>query len=180
VLTCSGGGEVQVNGDEGWIKVVQNAIFATEENEAREAVEKGITSLGKCAFREAKNLKEITLPDSLTSIGGSVFYSTALTSVDIPDSVTEIGSSAFSGCKSLSSVTLPQGLTRISSSLFENCESLTGIEIPNVDVIASPMEMALYNGTTLTIYGPGGGVLEGWLNKQIAEKYPNCKFVANG
>ena len=41
------------------------------------------------------------------------------------------------------------------------------------------MQNAKQNNTGLTIYGPSGGVVEGWTNKQISESYPNCKFIAD-
>jgi len=58
----------------------------------------------------------VTIPDSVTSIGGAAFSGcTGLTSVTIPDSVISIGYSAFYNCTGLTSVTFEGN---ISSSLF--------------------------------------------------------------
>ena len=47
----------------------------------------------------------LTIPDSVTSIGRSVFYGcSSLTSVVIPDGVTSIGDSAFYGCSGLKNI----------------------------------------------------------------------------
>lgn len=84
------------------------------------------------AFSSCKNITEITMPDSVTSIGGSAFEGCAsLAEITIPDSVTEIGSSAFSGCTSLSKVDLPKKLTTIEAYTFSGCSSLESIVIPD-------------------------------------------------
>ena len=69
-----------------------------------------------------------TIPDSVTSIGGSAFEKCkSLTSVTIPDSVTSIGDYAFCDCTSLTSVTIPDSVTSIGDNAFLGCESLTDV-----------------------------------------------------
>ena len=77
-------------------------------------------------------LASITIPNSVTSIGGGAFSGcSSLTSVTIPNSVTSIGGTAFSGCSSLTSITLPDSIKNIKYWTFESCSSLTSITIPN-------------------------------------------------
>ena len=67
-------------------------------------------------------LTEVTLPNSLTHIGGRVFEGcTGLTLVTLPDSLTHIGKAAFFGCKGLRNVALPNSLTYIGRQAFCDC-----------------------------------------------------------
>ena len=87
---------------------------------------------GYSPFAQNKSIKEITIGDSVTSIGSYAFYScSGLTSVTIPNSVTEIGSYAFSYCSGLTSVAIPNSVTEIGSHAFYSCSGLTSVTIPN-------------------------------------------------
>ena len=76
--------------------------------------------------------KNTTIPNSVTSIGGSAFSGcTGLTSINIPESVTSIGQSAFIGCTGLTSIIIGNGLKSIGKWAFNNCRGLTNVTIPN-------------------------------------------------
>ena len=55
------------------------------------------------------------------TIYDEAFYNKNITNVVIPDSVTSIGSSAFSYCYSLTSIVIPDSVTSIGSSAFYTC-----------------------------------------------------------
>ena len=75
-------------------------------------------------------LKEIILPNSVSSIGKMAFSGRiGLSSITIPQSVTFISSGAFSGCIGLSSITIPKGVTSIGSGAFSGCSGLTFISV---------------------------------------------------
>jgi len=117
-----------------------------------------VTGIVEMAFNDCKSLTSVTIPNSVTNIGGNVGGAflgctsltsvtipnsvtsirdrtfsdcTSLTSVTIPDSVTSIGNYAFSGCTSLTSVTIPNSITSIGERTFDSCTSLTSVTIPN-------------------------------------------------
>ncbi len=90
-------------------------------------VNEGVTNL-TTAFENLKNLKSVTLPDSLTSIGYEAFYGcSSLSSVKIPDGVTSIGGEAFCGCESLKEIKLPNGVKEIAYRAFAGCKNLSKI-----------------------------------------------------
>ena len=85
----------------------------------------GVTSIGSSAFSRCAGLTSVTIPSGVTSIGSSAFSGCiGLTSVTIPGSVTSIGSSAFSVCTGLASVTIPSSVTSIGQYAFDGCKSL--------------------------------------------------------
>lgn len=87
-----------------------------------------VTSIGESAFAGCSGLSSITIPNTVTSIGESAFAGCAgLSSITIPNNVTSIGSSAFSSCSGLSSVTIGNNLTTIGISAFNRCLSLTSV-----------------------------------------------------
>lgn len=87
-------------------------------------------SYGRHLFVEGKEIKDLVIPDGVTTIKQCAFtHCEGLTSVTIPNSVTEIGLNAFSKCSALVSVSIPNSVTSISG--FSRCTGLTSIEIPN-------------------------------------------------
>ena len=62
---------------------------------------KPVTAIGGMVFEGQKEIKSVTIPDGVISIGEGAFAYTGLTSVTIGNSVTSIGSRAFKGCTGL-------------------------------------------------------------------------------
>ena len=106
--------------------------LSNKENIKSITIPDGVTSIGDSAFSGCRSLTDITIPDSVTSIGDSAFSGCrSLTDITIPDSVTSIGCEAFYNCSSLTNITIPDGVTSIESETFYNCQSLSNIDISN-------------------------------------------------
>ena len=73
---------------------------------------------------------EISLPDGLTSIGGSAFSGcSGLSTISLPDGLTSIGNSAFYGCSGLSSISIPGSVNSIGNYAFNQCIGLKTLRI---------------------------------------------------
>ena len=90
-----------------------------------------VVIIDKEAFYGCSNLTNVTIPNSVTSIGIEAFYRSGLTSVTIPNSVRSIDQHAFALCTSLINVTIPNSVANIGAGAFGECHGLTSITIPN-------------------------------------------------
>ena len=136
-----------------------------------------VTTIGYEAFAR-RNITNITIPDSVTTIGAYAFgWCSSITSITIPDSVTWIGESAFIGCSSLNEFkgkfasedgkcliidgvlnssaraglteyTIPDNVNTIGAYAFNNCKSLTSVTIP--DNVTTIGQSAFYGCSSLT------------------------------
>ena len=123
--------------------------LSNKENIKSITIPDSVTSIGDSAFSGCRSLTDITIPDSVTSIGCEAFYNcSSLTNITIPDGVTSIGDSAFSFCRSLTDITIPDSVTSIGCEAFYNCSSLTNITIP--DGVTSIESETFYNCQSLS------------------------------
>ena len=93
-----------------------------------------ITELDSNLFLNNTSIVNVTIPDSVTSIGESTFFGcTSLASIIIPNLVTTIGDNAFMNCSALTTVSFTPTSTLgiIPVNMFSGCTSLTSITIPN-------------------------------------------------
>ena len=103
VRYTSGFGNTSYLYDDGTLIVKGNGVISDQMFVRNTKIKKvrfmdGITGIGHYAFFGCYNLKEIILPDSLTSIGFCAFNACGLESIEIPSSVTTIGDWAFRSC----------------------------------------------------------------------------------
>jgi len=139
-----------------------------------------VTSIGQLAFNGAANLKSISMPDTVISIGENAFWGTSLTLIKIPKSVKSIGDSAFQyatnltevhfdtgsqlisignqafyGANLLQTITIPKYVISIGDSAFnttnEAVSSLTSINVDSDNSTYSSDGVALFDKTTNTL-----------------------------
>lgn len=92
---------------------------------------KPVTTIGDSAFRKAKYLRSVTLPDSVSELGSEIFRDCVeLVGVRLPRGICSIPAFAFDGCSSLKSVELPESVTTIFDDAFTDCVSLEEIVLP--------------------------------------------------
>jgi len=78
-----------------------------------------------------RTLTSIIFPSSLVSIGDDAFYWSGLINVTIPNSVTSIGGMAFNACSDLSTLTIGSSVTSMGGGAFHACSNLTTIKSLN-------------------------------------------------
>ena len=77
-----------------------------------------------------RNLTEIVIPNSVTSIGFNAFAQCpSLISITIPNTVISIGGYAFNSCANLTKVTILSTETICASTTFLNCTRLTDVTL---------------------------------------------------
>ena len=127
---------------------ISKVIFEDDSN---------LLQIGDFAFSEQIQLKNITLPENLKTIGVYAFHKTGLTEISIPSmvetignyafletnvanvdfeqnsSLLEIGRGAFSEIENLTSIELPLSLLTIQDSVFYN----SGLESINLDQLTA-------------------------------------------
>ena len=131
--------------------------FRDNETIRNLVVSSDITHLGEDAFMDAVNLTSATLPNSLTSIADSAFmqsddrigYVHGLTNIVIPDKVTTLGGSVFWGT-AITSLIIPESVTAIGKYLCRDCLNLTEAHI-NGTLLGAFMFTGCTNLKTLTI-----------------------------
>lgn len=118
-----------------------------------------VTAIKGDAFKERNDLRSVTIPDTVASIGSNAFNKCgSLASVTFGKNLREIGSSAFQSCTALTDLDFPASLETVGHRAFAYCSALTTLRVPHrvtdVDKSAFP------SPETLTVYGIPGSYIE--------------------
>ena len=150
-----------------------------------------VTAIGNYAFANCTNLKTITLPEGLKTIGYNFISGTSVTNLTIPKTVTEIGYDRWMGCgatngaASLKSVVFEEGIERIPDYICRNSGEnsvLSEVRIPeSVNEIGSEafyncagLKEVVFGKTIRTIRSGAFGKCKGLRKIEFKEnkKYP--------
>ncbi len=119
-------------------------------------IEEGITNISSCAFNNCTELKSLTIPSTVASIGWKALEGcTGLTTAgpiygefSIKYGWTEsIPFQAFCNLTNLSRLDIPEGITSIGAEAFSGCSSLTSVNLAST--ITSIGNSAFYNCSSL-------------------------------
>lgn len=114
-------------------------------------VEDGVTSIGSYAFSFDLSVTDVTLPNSLKTIGRNAFWGCyGLTSVVIPEGVTTIGAYVFEQCTAMETITVPASATKFGDRAFGTGEYYDGSYHTQLTDI-------YYGGSRQQWYNAGGG-----------------------
>ena len=88
-------------------------------------VDDGSHKIPLSKFNEAKNLKTVTIPNTIEEIGAQAFYKcVSLEEITLPASLKKIDRRAFYGCSSLKKIVIPDGCL-VGEEAFADCISVT-------------------------------------------------------
>ena len=112
-----------------------------------------VTALPSSLCSGWTNLKSVSLPSTLQSIGSSTFRGcSSLTKINLPSSIDRIEESTFQGCSSLTDISLSPSIKSIGASAFQGCSSLKEVSIPTeINNIAASTFKGCYSLTSMTL-----------------------------
>ncbi len=86
-----------------------------------------VNTIDDSALCGCRNLNNIIIPETVTSLGSNAFEDNTFTEITIPNSITVIPPNTFLSCHNLERVNLPKSITNINTDAFESCESLSDV-----------------------------------------------------
>ncbi len=93
-------------------------------------IPEGVETIGDYSFLYAKNLVNVTFPNSLLRIGISAFNGcNKLTAIELPTNLVSIDDRAFNSCDGLTSIVIPESVTSIGGGAFSWCDKLMTVTV---------------------------------------------------
>jgi hypothetical protein len=130
----------------------------------------------------------LTIPSTINgltviSIADNAFQGDSVTNVTVPDSVTSIGVQAFISCGSLTNVTVGSGVSSIGDQAFANCASLITITVDPANPYYSSANGVLFDENQDTLIEFPGGVgsydIPDSVTNIAADSFVDCYGLTN-
>ncbi|MCL2676021.1 MAG: leucine-rich repeat protein, partial [Firmicutes bacterium] len=112
-------------------------------------------AMGERAFYAAEITGVLILPSSLKTIGRLAFSLCLLEEIVLPDSVDTIGASVFAKMPNLKKINIPASLLQIAESAFSDCPALTSVTFAKASLLAGIGASAFKNTAIAGIALPG-------------------------
>ena len=147
------------------------------DNLERVTLAEGTTKIGSAAFYNCQKLAAVNLNlPTLTSIDNDAFSYTALVNVVLPNSITSLGSSVFAYCSQLQSINVPTGVTTVPSYFCRNCPLLTTAALHSgLTTISTNAFRDCLQLTTLTVDGTATTALPDGITVIESSAFEKCE-----
>ncbi|WP_239446810.1 leucine-rich repeat protein [Treponema sp. Marseille-Q4523] len=109
------------------VKVLGNSSFTDSNNLTSLILPDGLTTVEDFALHYCLNLQTVSIPSTLTSIGGYFLAFSKVEDVKIPEGVTELSYQFLDGCSALKTLELPASLTTPGWLFCEDCTALQSV-----------------------------------------------------
>lgn len=147
-LTVSGSAQISgVSASNTYSCLLRYASTADERNKvyqrAIRKVEIGNNiSIGNFAFGFCSSMREIVIPNTVSTIGNHAFYNCQLSNVILPNSITSIGEYGFRDDTMLTNIVFA-GIETVGVRAFYGCNSMSNFVFPST--VSSILDYAFYN-----------------------------------
>ncbi len=122
-----------------------------------------VTGIDDHAFEYCVNVKSVTVPSSIKSIGYRSFENcSSLQNITLSEGLTSIGTCAFQYCVNLTNIVIPNSVTTISSYAFRDCSKLA--TVTSNATTAPTLTDGAFNGisSTAVFKYPAGSDYSAW------------------
>ena len=90
-----------------------------------------VVNIGTWAFVNCRGITSVVVPEGVERIGQGSFNNSSISQISLPSTLTSIGGASFLGCANLSSLSIPNNVTTIDEYAFRNCTGLESVTIGN-------------------------------------------------
>ena len=113
-------------------------------------------------FYYTRTIRDITLPETIESIGDYAFAWSGIENINIPNSVISMGEHVFQQCYRIKEIAIPSSLEKLTSTTFQYADSLYSIEVDEGNAYYSSIDGVLFNKdqTELIKYPAGKPISE--------------------